>query len=381
MAAPDFDLDAPDTAAAQYGPEIDALRDNLSWLAIMAGGNGGRLPGWDSEFTYSGADLEQVVLTHATDSTLKIKLAYTFDAGEIDVEYFCFDSGSGWEPLTNSAMSYTFTTGDLTSVAAGTNDGSACIVSAFEDDVAALSPVALYLFRDSSFATQISDSSGNGHDLTPSIAAASRDAVTPIRSTHPGGISFDRTTSANWATNGQFYASGSGLRTAMIGATALTLIVSFRGEDHHTGQNTDCLGFFPNDNTTAYDIFRFRFMDALNDFATDVKTDLAWNGTYSNHTVADLADGVNYLWIARWDGSDVRNTLSKKTATYTPPGTSGLSGEFDGIGGYNFGLNRRGFSTTDSIGFVVDHIAILDYDIGATEESSLIATWKTEAAA
>ena len=121
MAAPGFDINAPDPTATDLVADLGKTRDNAIFLAIAAAANGGRLPDWDSAFTYTGDDLTEVVLTHKTATSVKIKIEYTYSGGNLNKEKFYFDKGlsAGYELLSNGVLTYTYTGDDLTSVAAG----------------------------------------------------------------------------------------------------------------------------------------------------------------------------------------------------------------------------------------------------------------------
>jgi hypothetical protein len=105
----------------------------------------------------------------------------------------------------------------------------AVLTSPFEDAVAALSPVGLYLFRDTDFSTQITDSSGNGYHLAKiNSTAASRGAQ--LRGTHPGGLIHPGVSLTNWASQGILYrrAATSGLDVPLGGAGSMSLIIGIR---------------------------------------------------------------------------------------------------------------------------------------------------------
>ena len=54
MATPQFNINAPDPGASQWGPEISKTRDNLVGIMIHAASTGQDLPDWNSTWTYGG---------------------------------------------------------------------------------------------------------------------------------------------------------------------------------------------------------------------------------------------------------------------------------------------------------------------------------------
>lgn len=122
MAAPELDLNKPDPSN-QYGSDLTAIRDNLVSLAIYAASNGGRLPGWDSVFTWSSGNLTEMVLTHKVHTSVKIRITYSYtgDPAVVNKESYYFDKGlgAGYELVNNGVLTYGYTGSDLTSVTAG----------------------------------------------------------------------------------------------------------------------------------------------------------------------------------------------------------------------------------------------------------------------
>ena len=116
-----FDINSPDPTATAWAPDVTQIRDNLATLTMYAAGNGGRLPDFDSVFSYTTGDLTEVVLTNKTYATIKIKITYSYSGGNLNKESYYFDKGlgSGYELVSNGVLTYTYTNGDLTSIAAG----------------------------------------------------------------------------------------------------------------------------------------------------------------------------------------------------------------------------------------------------------------------
>ena len=101
-------------------------------------------------------------------------------------------------------------------------------VSAFDDAVAALSPIVLYLFDDASFATSIVDSGSLSENMTLQTATAA--SVGPaLRTTRSSSIAVPSWTSGNFATEGALYATtGNAFANAMDGLASYTTLMSFR---------------------------------------------------------------------------------------------------------------------------------------------------------
>ena len=121
MAAPAFDVNAPDPSATSLVADLGKTRDNAIYLAIAAAANGGRLPDWDSAYTYTNGNVTSMTLTNQTDTLVKIQVLYYYGSGNLTSEEYYFDKGlgNGYELLNNGVLTYTYTNGDLTSIAAG----------------------------------------------------------------------------------------------------------------------------------------------------------------------------------------------------------------------------------------------------------------------
>lgn len=116
-----YDINKPDPTSVAWGADVTQIRDNLATLTMYAAANGGRLPDFDSVFTYTTGDLTEVVLTNKTYTSIKIKITYSYSGGNLNKESYYFDKGlgSGYELVSNGVLTYTYTSGDLTSIAAG----------------------------------------------------------------------------------------------------------------------------------------------------------------------------------------------------------------------------------------------------------------------
>lgn len=120
MAAPIHDLNKPDPSD-QYGGDLTAIRDSLAHLAMLAASNGGRLPNWDSVLGYSSGKLIQIVLTHKTYTSVKIKITYAYTGDDLNKEAYFYDKGlgAGFELVSNGVLTYNYTSGSVTSITAG----------------------------------------------------------------------------------------------------------------------------------------------------------------------------------------------------------------------------------------------------------------------
>ena len=125
MASPPFDINAPDPGASQWGPEITAIRDNLVNIMLFAASLGQDLPDWNTAFTYGGGSGELTVaeMTYQTDTSIKMKWVYAYAGtpSKLDTTMWYFDKGlgAGYELVTpKGTKTYTYTSGQLTSVAA-----------------------------------------------------------------------------------------------------------------------------------------------------------------------------------------------------------------------------------------------------------------------
>lgn len=120
-----FDINAPDPGAAQYGPNVTQIRDNLATLTMYAAANGGRLPDFNSTFAYTGDNLTEVILTNKTYTSIKIKITYSYTGSpsKVNKESYYFDKGlgGGYELVSNGVITYGYS-GDkvVTATAANT---------------------------------------------------------------------------------------------------------------------------------------------------------------------------------------------------------------------------------------------------------------------
>ena len=117
----DYDINEPSPTATQYGPNITQIRDNIATLTMYAAANGGRLPDWDSTFTYTSGDLTQVDMTNKTYTSIKIRLTYSYSGGNLNKESYYFDKGlgSGFELVSNGVLTYAYSGSDLSTITAG----------------------------------------------------------------------------------------------------------------------------------------------------------------------------------------------------------------------------------------------------------------------
>ncbi len=104
--------------------------------------------------------------------------------------------------------------------------GGPTFQSDFEDQVMALNPTAVYLFRDADWSSSILDSSGNDYHLSKVYATATRGDQ--LRSTHPGGLVLP--SYSTWGTDNVVYsrAATTGLDVDLGGATSVSTLVGIK---------------------------------------------------------------------------------------------------------------------------------------------------------
>lgn len=125
MASPQFDINAPDPDASQWGPEITKIRDNLVNIMMFAAALGQDLPDWNTAFTYGGGGGELTIseMIYQTDTSIKLKWVYTYAGtpAKLNTAKWYFDKGlgAGYELVTpRGTKTYVYTSGQLTSITA-----------------------------------------------------------------------------------------------------------------------------------------------------------------------------------------------------------------------------------------------------------------------
>lgn len=225
--------------------------------------------------------------------------------------------------------------------------------SPFELAIQALNPTVNYRFRDGNFKTRIRDYAGSNH-LTKQIAVVSRSSV-PTRTTHPGGAHFDAVSSANWASQGQFYKGATGL---LNGASTYTMLVSMRviaqGDQDQTyfGIGTESLSVSGDNHIATFKEDSSGVLDFYHRTSTG-------NDTLTTGVTGRIDDGVNRLFVLRSSGG-------AQTLYSTKPGHKMLTEDTASQGALDT-LNRAILmnaqdNTTDnpSPEYVLDTAAIWD---------------------
>lgn len=117
-----FDINKPDPANPQWGPDVTAIRDNLASIVMYAAANGGRIPDWDTVFVYDGGtgDLTTMTLTNKTHTGIKVRVTYTYSGGNLNKESYFFDKGlgGGFELVANGVLTYAYSGGDVSGITA-----------------------------------------------------------------------------------------------------------------------------------------------------------------------------------------------------------------------------------------------------------------------
>lgn len=119
MAAPPFDINAPDPGASAWGPEITQTRDNFIVIMLLAAANGFEAPNWATAITINGSDeVTEVVMTYQPDTTIKMRWVMTYSSGNIVDRKWYFDKGlgAGYELLTGGTLTYNYTGSNLTGI-------------------------------------------------------------------------------------------------------------------------------------------------------------------------------------------------------------------------------------------------------------------------
>ncbi len=246
--------------------------------------------------------------------------------------------------------------------------------SAFETAIGTESPLVWYTFRDNHFKQRVRDRAGSRH-LDKQIAEATRSSV-PTRTTHPGGALFDAITSANWATQGQFYKGPTGV---LNGASAYTILVSMRMVANTSGEH-----YFAGIGTENVINNGSNELVGLHRGTSTTETIRHWHRTGSSNDVLQSAvtgrveDGVNRLYTIRSTGSSSQILkISKPGATYVTEDTAS-QGALAAVDRALL-LNAQDNTTNDpSAQFVIDQWVIWDSDIGATAEENLHDLWTAE---
>lgn len=119
MAAPVFDVSKP-AVADGWGVSLTYIRENIVSLAMYAAANGGRVPNWDTAFTYASGKLSEMVLTYKPTPTVKIRVTYSYIGDSLDKESLYFDKGlgAGYELLSNGVLTYGYSGGNVSTVTA-----------------------------------------------------------------------------------------------------------------------------------------------------------------------------------------------------------------------------------------------------------------------
>jgi hypothetical protein len=257
-------------------------------------------------------------------------------------------------------------------------------VSAFENAIKALNPLAHYRFREPNFNARVKDSTSNNYHLTKQLAAATRSAV-KTRTTHPGGAYFPPVTFDNWATTGTFYKGTTGL---LNGAENCTILLSVRIIQGAVANENKLFGIGTENiqATGSNDLITVNeFVTAANDGLETRKRHSGGASSISTlPSTGVVEDGVSRLYIARLDTDTIwRMTSSKPGHELLIEETAvNANGPLDAL---NLALimNARGSSTSGSsttTGMIIDQAAIWDSDIGATAETNLHSLWSDEVA-
>ena len=123
MAAPPFDINAPDpSSTGGWGAEISATRDNIINLLLFAASNGGRLPDWDSSFTYTSGKITQIDMTYQSDVSIQMRVQYQYNgtSGKLEQERYYYNKGlgAGFELLLGGTLNYAYSGDNITTVTA-----------------------------------------------------------------------------------------------------------------------------------------------------------------------------------------------------------------------------------------------------------------------
>lgn len=247
--------------------------------------------------------------------------------------------------------------------------------SPFELAIGALTPSFWARFRDQDFTSQIRDSSIGVRHLVKQIAAATRSSV-PTRTTHPGGAYFAATSSANWATQGQFYKGAVGL---LNGASQYTILLSVRVLSSGTGDQA-YFGVGTENTVVNGDNYLAHIKD---DSAGDGTVDFRHRASGGDDTLTTsqtgrLDDGVNRLIL-------IRGASGAQTFYTCKPGHLMLSEDTGTVGALNtldraLLMNAQN-NTTDnpSPGYVVDNAAIWDGTVlSVAQLTDLAEKWEAE---
>lgn len=107
MAAPILDQTAP-AAAHAWDDDLDAMRDNATWLMIAAAGQGYVLPGWTT--VVNGADKSEPDSIEMTKGSLKMRWAFTWSSSKVTQQVWAYDRGlgSGYETLTGGTITLAY---------------------------------------------------------------------------------------------------------------------------------------------------------------------------------------------------------------------------------------------------------------------------------
>lgn len=107
MAAPALDQARPAWGNDADG-DLDALRDNATWLMIAAAGQGYVLPGWTT--VVNGADKSEPTSIEMTKGSLKIRWSFTWSSSKVTQQVWAYDRGlgAGYETLTGGTITLAY---------------------------------------------------------------------------------------------------------------------------------------------------------------------------------------------------------------------------------------------------------------------------------